>query len=173
MHDSILYLAYGSNLRPIRLRKRVHEVEFVGIAELRSHALRFHKRSIDESAKCDAFFTGAESDCVIGALYRIPPKHLPDLDSAEGRGSGYERESRLVFCQGTEAHSFTYIAEPSHIDETLTPYDWYKSIVICGAEYHSFPVPYIESIRCVSCIPDPNAKRAQLNAALLNEMKYA
>ena len=173
MHDSILYFAYGSNLHPIRLRKRVHDVEFVGIAELHSHALRFHKRSIDESAKCDAFLTGVESDCVIGALYRIPPKHLPDLDSAEGRGSGYERESRLVFCQGTEAHSFTYIAEPSHIDETLTPYDWYKSFVICGAEYHSFPVPYIESIRCVSCIPDPNAKRAQLNAALLNEMEYA
>ena len=173
MLDSILYFAYGSNLHPIRLRKRVHDVEFVGIAELHSHALRFHKRSIDESAKCDAFLTGVESDCVIGALYQIPLKHLPDLDSAEGRGSGYERESRLVFCKGTEARSFTYIAEPSHIDVTLTPYNWYKSFVICGAEYHSFPVPYIESIRCVSCIPDPNTKRAQLNAELLSEMENA
>ena len=173
MQDSILYFAYGSNLHPIRLRKRVSEVEFVGIAELHNHALRFHKSSIDESAKCDAFLTGVESDCVIGALYQIPLKHLHDLDSAEGRGSGYELGSRLVLCQGTEARSFTYIAEPSHIDVTLAPYNWYKSFVICGAEYHSFPVPYIESIRSVSCIPDPNAKRAQANAALLSEMENA
>ena len=104
MHDSILYFAYGSNLHPIRLTKRVHEVEFVGIAELRSHALRFHKRSIDNSAKCDAFFTGAESDCVIGALYRIPPSisliwiplRVADPDMSANHGWFFAKGQKLT-----------------------------------------------------------------------------
>lgn len=45
-------LAYGSNLHPLRLRKRVSTANLIGIVEMQGYQLAFHKRSTDESGKC-------------------------------------------------------------------------------------------------------------------------
>ena len=53
----MLYFAYGSNMLTARLRERMPSCKPLGIAKLPGHALRFHKRSKDQSGKCNAFAT--------------------------------------------------------------------------------------------------------------------
>jgi hypothetical protein len=48
------YFAYGSNMSLRRLRTRVPSAVKLGNATLFGHQLKFHKRSQDGSAKCDA-----------------------------------------------------------------------------------------------------------------------
>ena len=76
-----LYFAYGSNLHPLRLRARVPSSRLVGRAKLRGHALRCHKKSLfDGSGKCDAYPTGREDDCVLGAVFTLDAAERPVLD---------------------------------------------------------------------------------------------
>jgi len=46
------YLAYGCNLHPVRLQKRVPSAVFTGMVELHGRILSFSKRSVDGSGKC-------------------------------------------------------------------------------------------------------------------------
>ena len=48
----IHYLAYGSNLHPLRLTLRVPSARVIGVVEMPGYMLEFHKRSIDGSGKC-------------------------------------------------------------------------------------------------------------------------
>ena len=52
--DSFITFAYGSNMPSARLRGRCPSARAIGIAELRGHELRWHKRSKDGSGKCDS-----------------------------------------------------------------------------------------------------------------------
>ncbi len=59
--EPVVYLAYGSNMSTARLRKRMPSCKPLGIATLPGHALRFHKRSMDKSGKCNAFASGNDN----------------------------------------------------------------------------------------------------------------
>ena len=118
----IHYFAYGSNLHPARLKERVPSAELVGVVELACHCLAFHKRSNDESAKCNIAYTGVGSDSVHGAIYTLHPEHKTILDSFEG--SGYTDERINLLHEGNEYTCFTYFARESHIVDNLKPYHW-------------------------------------------------
>lgn len=81
----IHYFAYGSNLHPVRLMKRVPSAELVGVIKHSCHRLSFHKKSNDGSGKCNMLETGADSDHVYGAIYKLKPEHKKDLDKYEGK----------------------------------------------------------------------------------------
>jgi len=84
------YFAYGSNLLIKKMRKVVPSAASHGEASLSGYRLKFHKRSIDGSAKCDAFRTEDQRDLVHGVVYEIDEKGKQDLDGAEGLGCGYD-----------------------------------------------------------------------------------
>jgi gamma-glutamylcyclotransferase len=164
-----LYFAYGSNMAAPRLRARVPSAEFVCVATLAGHALRFHKPgSNDGTAKCDAARTGHADDGVIGAVYSMATGELPLLDRFEGRGHGYERETVTVSSatHGTLAAE-TYIATCS--DATLRPLDWYKEHVLRGARALALPPGYIATIEAVAADIDPDAARRLRELAIYGE----
>ena len=87
----VLYFAYGGNLHPLRLAAIAPSSGLVAAAVLDGHELRFHKRSLDGSAKCDAFpHLGA---AVHGVVYRLNPVEQSALDRAE---RGYDRVAVTV-----------------------------------------------------------------------------
>lgn len=154
------YFAYGSNMLCERLKKRVPGAGLVGRACVAGYSLRFHKRSADESGKCDLFNTGKESDEAYGVLFEIPESQLAALDEAEGLGNGYERAAIQVTRPGSEVvDGFVYIATPDAIDPALSPYDWYRSLVISGAHQNGLPESYVQAIEAVGVLIDPNPKR--------------
>ena len=90
------YFAYGSNMWTPRLRERVPSAEPMGIASVAGYRLRFHKRSIDGSAKCNAFYTGNNANVVWGVVFDILQAEKANLDRAEGLSpKGYRDSSRL------------------------------------------------------------------------------
>lgn len=162
----IHYLAYGSNLFGPRFARRVASARRGGSVPLVGWGLRFHKRSWnDGSGKCDIVRDpGRTVYCVVWAMDR---DHRPALDAAEGLGNGYDERRMRVACGGQETDVFTYVAQPSHIDETLLPYRWYLELVIAGARENLFPPEYVAWLARVRARADPDRARAARERAIL------
>ena len=149
----MLYAAYGSNLHPLRLERRHISARLIGTGRLDGHGLRFHKRGRDASGKCNILDPGDE---VYLAIYEMTVADKRRLDGIEGVGGGYTSESLRVAGFG---ECFTYVAEQTHIDNALAPFDWYREMVIAGCRYHDFPSDYVERIRAVDTIEDGDTER--------------
>ena len=163
------YLTYGSNLHPMRLRKRIPSASLVGTIELPNRVLSFNKRSQDGSGKCT--IAGADSSqSVFGAIYEIDPQEKPLLDRIEGVGAGYDVNWEDLLVNDARTRTFMYVASSGFVDEKLLPYRWYKDLVLAGARYHRFPADYIEVLEAVGAVGDPDEKRRKANKAILAEL---
>ena len=152
------YFAYGSNMSELRLRKRVPSATRIGRFTLDKYQLRFHKKSEDGSAKCDAYYTGNQSDIIIGALYEMDITEKEFLDKAEGLGVGYdELEVQVISDAGESIFALIYVA--TRVDTSLLPYSWYLNHVIVGAIENEVPVAYLNTLKSVSHKADPEASR--------------
>jgi gamma-glutamylcyclotransferase len=151
------YFAYGSNMLEqwIRSPDRVPTAQFAGLGFVRGRRLRFHKKSQDGSGKCDIPESGNETDIVYGVLYEIPDTDICRLDRAEGAEHGYNRSELMVSVEGqTCVLATVYLADASHIDALLQPYEWYRELVFAGAEQHNLPEEYKQAISSVPARPD-------------------
>ena len=153
--SSIFYFAYGSNMSTPRIRRRIQSATVLSSAYLAGHRLRFRKRSVDGSAKCDIEYSRAGEDRVHGVVYEINVDDKVVLDRYEGLGNGYEdRQVSIVVPGGETIIASTYVA--THIDSSLKPFHWYKEHVLRGAYEHALPGEYIAVIEAVDSIPDPD-----------------
>lgn len=151
------YAAYGSNLHPFRLRERIASATFVETSFVPGWSLRFHKRSIDDSGKCNIVSGGTG---IYVAIFDISTADKAVLDKIEGLGSGYNEISLAVPELG---ECMSYSAEDSYVDDSLVPYEWYKELVLIGAHTHGFPASYIDRIAVVNSRKDPNPHRDAKN----------
>jgi gamma-glutamylcyclotransferase len=168
----IYYVAYGSNLHPVRIEERVPSAQALGVVELLGMKLAFHKRSIDKSGKCLLYTKQEPPAMAYGVLYAIDPNHKGDLDRAEGSGNGYFAKQVTVPLGGQDYQAFIYMASSSHINTSLDPYHWYKNLVLAGAHFHNFPKDYIALIESNNSIEDQDSKRRQKNEDLLIQMGW-
>jgi len=164
------YVAYGSNLHPVRLTERVPSAILLGQVPLPGYRLAFHKQSKDGSGKGNLLLTKNPGDLAYGALFSIDPSHQSELDRIEGRGYGYQYAPIRVKFHGTFYSCFTYAADPSYINDDLRPYDWYKRLVILGAEHLAFPAEYLKFLERVESIPDTKEDRRQQRGQLINRL---
>lgn len=164
---SMQYIAYGSNLHPIRLRKRTPSATLLGTASVTGMSLQFHKRgNTDFSAKCN--IVSQPDSCVYVAVFDLPTAEIPTLDKAEGVGFGYERRSITIDNYGD---CFTYIAAPTHIDASLKPYTWYKELVLLGCKAHGFPLAYIDYVQSIPAVHDPDPIRHTCQMQLVDDIR--
>ena len=159
--DKLLYFAYGSNLHPDWLSKRVGMVETVSSACLQNWKLYFHKLGTDGSAKCNIIKTGSPNDWVHGVIYQVNPVKKPELDKAEG---GYT--SVFLNIAGFN-NILLYLAEENRIVEDVLPYSWYHDIVIAGAKYHQLSRKYLAYIESFQSITDPDQLRDKINRDII------
>src|SRR5262249_15977161 len=116
------YFAYGSNMLKARLEARVGHVLPGVTGSIRGYRLRFHKRSGDNSGKCNMMYTGCQKDVVYGVVFEISETQQDALDRAEGLGSGYDiEEVSIRLPDGIEKSACAYVAVPSAIDEAAVP----------------------------------------------------
>lgn len=163
----MLYMAYGSNLHPVRLSLRLPESRFKGTATIDGRNLCFHKRSRDESAKCN--ITRGDGSIHV-ALYELSGREKLKLGEIEGIGFGYVEEMIEVPAFG---EAFTYVATTSHIDDQRRPYTWYKELVLAGCEAHAFPDAYVAMIRKVATIDDPDRTRHAAHMWIVEQARSA
>jgi len=149
----MLYAAYGSNLHPRRLTERISSAQLVATSFLSDWTLHFHKRSKDGSGKCNILSGG---DGIHVAIFDISAEDKLTLDGIEGLGLGY---SEILLNVPDIGDCASYVADESHIDGSLDPYDWYKELVLLGARAHGFPVDYLNRISSFPARQDPDPSR--------------
>jgi cation transport regulator ChaC len=159
MRSSAYYFAYGSNMHRGRLRARAPSAELIETAVLGNHRLYFNKRGRDGSGKCTVSMESAGR--VYGVVYRISNAQRSALDRAEG--TGYSRRSFVVngLSGGRTYRVFMYRAKAIALDDALRPYDWYRALVVAGAEQHCLPPSYVDYLRHVETWHDPNPRRSR------------
>ena len=165
----MLYLAYGSNLLPARLRARIPEARLVGVCRIPGRRLAFRLAGSDGSAKCD--IPPEAKGCAYGALYHLDGKGWSKLDAIEGLHVSYVRLGLRVLDNPEAGMAEAYVAMEERIDEGLRPYGWYKRLVLAGARYHGFPEDYVISIEGVPELPDPDRSRALENLGVLKALR--
>ncbi|MEM7019016.1 MAG: gamma-glutamylcyclotransferase [Pseudomonadota bacterium] len=89
---------------------------------------------------------------VFGVVFDIAPPDKPVLDK-------YEMAYHTQQVELSVGHAFTYIPRTERIDTQAVPYDWYKALVLAGAELHKFPEAYIEQIRQIPTLADADPER--------------
>jgi gamma-glutamylcyclotransferase len=165
------YLAYGSNLHPLRLSERVGPVECLGKVHLPGWRLCFDKRGSDGSAKANLRAAPDSSHQAWGAVFRLQRRQYVALDRFEGCGRGYETFWLDLMIDGSETPVLTYLT-PSHWQSSQSrPYDWYLAFVMAGARFHQFPTAAIEDLGKVESIADPDEARAHQQRLLIERMK--
>lgn len=163
----VRYAAYGSNLHPVRLTRRVKSARWIGSARVPDFELRFHKRGKDGSGKCNIVAGDGE---VHVAIYEFEADEKRTLDGIEGLGMGYKESTLSVTGFGT---CFTYMAADTHINESLDPFGWYKRLVLLGCNFNRFPGSYVAQIQSVDHVQDPHADRREEHSRLADEIERA
>lgn len=107
------YAAYGSNLHPQQLNNRILPAQLITTGFLPNWSLHFHKRSDDESGKGNIL---VGDDGVHFAIFEISARDKLTLDEIEGVGY-----SDIVLCIPDIGDCVSYVAEESHIDNSLLP----------------------------------------------------
>lgn len=108
-----------------------------------------------------------DAAAVHGALYCIPSgeKHL--LDLVEGVGQGYDEREVEVVTDGEACAAWTYVASPGHVDDTLSPFEWYRELVVRGAQSFGLPEEYVDALRRTPAEEDPDRDRARFHRSSL------
>jgi gamma-glutamylcyclotransferase len=158
------YFAYGSNLGLPRLRARVPGAERVGAASLSGYELAWNKQGADGSAKCNIMPRPGAGSRVHGALFELPEAGRRTLDRTE---VGYRRIEVEVELDRGLVRAFSYGAEARFVDDSLTPFLWYRDLVVAGAEAAGLPADYVSELRETTAAPDPDVKRAARHRSLL------
>jgi hypothetical protein len=158
--DVLDYLAYGSNMLCKRLLRRIATAREPRVARLPGYAVRYHKRGVDLSAKCDLVFVGGDATA-FGVIFAIDPAEQAVLDRFENVGAGYHRTSITVLVDDRPLEALTYLADDTHVVEGLRPYDWYRDLVVAGAREHGLPGSYIDAHLDVPASPDPDGERSR------------
>jgi len=166
---TLYYFAYGSNMHPLRLAQRVPSSTPLGTAELPGYMLRFHKVGGDGSGKCNVEHTGRDHDRVLGVVYRLLAIEKPLLDKAEGVGFGYELEAQEIQFRGASREVFYYVAQATHIDDSLQPFHWYKDLVVAGARTHGLPRHYVSELDRITSVADPDHERTHQHRRILSD----
>ena len=162
------YAAYGSNLHPLRLQKRVPSAQLLGTTHLDSFELTFNKVSWkDGSGKCNIVPSDKR---VYLAIFEILETERAILDGLEGVGYGYT--STEISLDGFGA-CWTYVADSGAIDARVLPTDWYKEIVRLGCLANEFPEFYLQAVEAVSAVEDTNASRAREQWKIVQELRDA
>jgi len=145
----------------------VGSIETLGCIELPGWGLDFTKRGADGSGKCTLNSNAIGSAWAV--MYAIAADQQPTLDRIEGLGNGYEVHWMEI---PGYAPCYVYLAQESHRDRALVPFDWYKALVLAGARFHGFPTTYLTAIESVVVTRDVDEQRRAENMRLIDATQH-
>jgi cation transport regulator ChaC len=104
------YFAYGSNMNPERMRKRMGYLPPSRKAVLQDYNLTFNKISSKNPSEGVANIIPLADSQVEGILYEVTDQDIAKLDAYEGVPTNYIRHIVKVDCKGELINALTYIA---------------------------------------------------------------
>lgn len=166
----ILYLAYGSNLHPERLRRRVGTTELIDVVRLSDWRLCFDKRGGDGSAKANLRPAPGTGMHAWAALHALDAGQWRVLDRCEGLGHGYETLRFDVLVDGRIMPALAYLSPSQWTSDDMRPFDWYRDLIVAGARYLGVPEADVARIAATPSVTDPVNARAGERFRLLREL---
>jgi hypothetical protein len=162
--DRVLYFAYGANVHPGWLRRRIPDAELIGAAALPGHRLAFRKRGRDGAARSDAQPSDTPGDALPGALYAVRREALEQLGAA---GAGYRIEEVEVMVAGESRRALTWRADDAFVAEGLVPLDWYLALIRAGASRLGLPAAHRRWLATVEARVDRESAQSHLAREVL------
>ena len=156
------YFAYGSNLVIERITERIGKVKFLGSTSLENWGIRFNKLGKDGTGKCNIL--KIQGEVVYGVIYEISREQKRKLDEFE---QGYETITLKIPLIGK---CISYSAHDISNETVSSPFDWYKALVVTGAEKCGFPASYISRLQEQKTIIDPNHERRTKNLKVFDDL---
>jgi gamma-glutamylcyclotransferase (GGCT)/AIG2-like uncharacterized protein YtfP len=150
-----------------RIRSRVARAKFLWPGYVTQRRFAYHKRSVDGSVKANAIFTGHDADRTWGVVYQLSLDEKTALDRYETLGVGYDHEQVDVIVGDAVQTAWIYVARREAIDDSLKPYSWYHHLVVRGAREHRLPQSYIDQLKRLESIHDPDEERDDRNRRLI------
>jgi len=89
-------------------------------------------------------------DVVWGVLYEIESSDLDKLDKAEG---GYQRTTMRVQTNEDKLVAAEVYISTEVVLEAI-PFDWYKELLVSGAQEHQLPENYIDFLKKLPSKPN-------------------
>lgn len=151
-----LYFAYGSNLHEGQMKSRCPSAHFVCRAELKDHALKFTRRSIQRG--CGVVDAVPEPDeSVWGVVYRLDETELGRLDTCEGFHLGrtedqnsYNRRESHVHEDGLNERPLTvYVYFANRQEGVHLPNRNYMDLILTGARHWRLSEDYIRALESI------------------------
>ena len=138
-----LYFAYGSNMDPQRIQKRINRLPSRESAVLIGYKLYFNKKADGKPGIGYANIMLTEGESVYGILYQVTECELSKIDCHEGVYTGhYSRQEVTVLLEDKqEINAITYIACPDKIRNKLVPEKSYLAHLLAGKAY--LPEEYV------------------------------
>lgn len=155
--ERVVYFAYGANVHPAWLRRRIPDAILIGPGMLPGYRLAFRKRGRDGAARSDACPSDAPGAALPGALYRM---RAPDLQRLGAAGAGYLSRQVRVESPTGPLDAIAWVAAPGEIDTGLLPWDWYVALIRAGAEQLGLPEGHRRWLSNVRTAVDPDTARA-------------
>ncbi len=151
--DEFLYFAYGSNMYPPRIEKRVKRVKKVCNVYLPGYRLRTNKVGDDGTGKANIEPDAGCRDGVWGVLWLVPESSREALDGAEGYKPGkhdshYKPKEFIVFESPSapwKAMAYVACQGRTKSDDLPVRRDYYDYI-LQGAVLNGLPQEYIEKL---------------------------
>ena len=162
--ERIHYFAYGANVHPGWLKRRIPTAQLVGAGLLPGYCLAFRKRGRDGAARSDACASDEPGAMLPGAVYLLREQELAQLGAA---GAGYRTKAVRVMVAGEPLRATTWIAAPAEIATDLLPWDWYVALIRAGAELLALPVTHRRWLDAVQTAADPDPDRVALARAVI------
>jgi len=87
-------------------------------------------------------------------FFRINKAEERDLDAAEGYPNDYGKCKVTAITISGDRNVMTYLGKIT--DASRRPYHWYKAYVVAGATEHGLPQTYMEWLKSIDSIQDPD-----------------
>lgn len=147
----MLYFAYGSNMDWQQMQDRCPSAQFVGVAVLKDHELKFPRKSKNWGGGVASVVPAPERR-VWGVVYEIADRDIGNLDRFERYDPGkrtednaYNREERHVFINERDEERLLvslYIAQQE--ENPPPPSRDYLNKIATGARFWHLPDEYVE-----------------------------
>jgi gamma-glutamylcyclotransferase len=168
MSELVYYLAYGSNLHPKRLQARCPSANWLQTTYLRGYQLSFNCKGSDDSGKGNLIKTEHPDHRAVVAVYSMLASEKPILDEIEG--APYRLHYLQLDLEHGNQECFIYLAHEDYVDDSATPYHWYKELIYWGAHYNNAHPELLEHIDNHHAKTDTDAHRNNQNKQLVDEI---
>lgn len=151
MQELHYYFAYGSNMNVIRARERKLRFNGVASARLDGFELKFNKRSRLHPVSGRANIVRRSGSVVHGVIYELcSPADIVVIDPYEHVPIDYRRIVVEAITKEVPVSCWTYVANPSVVDNSLRPTRTYLGHLLAGRKF--LPGNYLKNLARVDCL---------------------